>query len=154
MRQRATLSFAVQPFEGTFSVTPMVNASLLSQLASVFEVEHHFEPAGGYGGLIPSWFNYGDLHSYFLGGSQPESYFGKMGSIYILGCECGEVGCWPLVCRVHKSTDEVIWDSFQQPHRPERDYSKFGPFLFERQQYHDALSALNRKLVESRSDEI
>jgi hypothetical protein len=71
MLEPAKLSFVVQPFEGTLSVTPAVNGSLLSDLVLGFEQEHHFEPAGGYGGLVPTWFDYGPLHSYFLGDFAP-----------------------------------------------------------------------------------
>jgi hypothetical protein len=35
-----------------------------------------------------------------------------------------------------------MWDSFQQPHRKERDYSDFGPIVFDAQQYREAVSAL------------
>ncbi|MFG2054464.1 hypothetical protein ACGFI9_10555 [Micromonospora sp. NPDC048930] len=29
----------------------------------------------------------------------------------------------------------VMWSGFVQPHRPERDYGDFGPFVFGRSQY-------------------
>ena len=65
------------------------------------------------------------------------------------------MGCWPLVCEVHCEKGNIIWDSFQQPHRKERDYSNFGPFVFSELQYHEALQALDRQLLEkSRSDGI
>jgi hypothetical protein len=34
-------------------------------------------------------------------------------------------------------------DSFRQPHRPDWDYSGFGPFVFDRAQYDEALQLLN-----------
>ena len=96
MLEPTTLSFVIKPFEGTLSVTPAVNGSLLSDLVLGFEREHHFEPAGGYGGLVPTWFDYGPLHSYFLADFAQGNHFAQQGSIYLLGCQCGEVGCWPL----------------------------------------------------------
>ena len=148
MLEPRRLSFVVQPFEGTFSITPVVNGSLLSDMTLAFEQEQQFEPAGGYGGLIPTWFDYGPLQSYFLGDFKSGSYFEKMGSIYVLGCQCGEVGCWPLVCKVHRISGQIVWDSFQQPHRRERDYSQFGPFVFGEPQYRDAVADLERQLSE------
>lgn len=146
MLEPVTLSFVIQPFEGTLSVTPAVNGSLLSDLVLGFEQEHYFEPAGGYGGLVPTWFDYGPLHSYFFGDFAPGSYFAEQGSIYLLGCQCGEVGCWPLCGNVHRKNSQIVWTHFQQPHRPERDYSQFGPYVFAESQYLDALATLERNL--------
>lgn len=155
MAKPDTLSFAVEPFEGTVSVTPMINGVSLSKLILDFEREQQFEPAGGYGGLIPTSFNYGSLSQYFLGEFENESYFAKLGPIYVLGCQCGEVGCWPLVCKVRRADGTMVWDSFQQPHRKERDYMRFGPFEFRELQYRDALACLERELsAQSRSDGI
>src|SRR4051812_46116737 len=55
----------------------------------------------------------------------------------VLGCECGEWGCWPLMARIAMTAELVIWDSFEQPHRKTRDYTAFGPFRFDRNQYDD-----------------
>jgi hypothetical protein len=115
----------------------------LTEIVSAFEHENAFDPIGGYGGLIPGWFKYGPLDKYFLGEFSLESYFGKMGRIYLLGCgDCGEVGCWPLVARVSVTPTTVLWDSFEQPHRRQRDYSKLGPFVFSVEQYRKAVGEL------------
>ena len=66
------------------------------------------------------------------------SVWQEMGGIYVLGCDCGEAGCWPLLCRVRLAGDTVIWDQFRQPHRPTRDYTQFGPFVFDAEQYRTA----------------
>ena len=34
------------------------------------------------------------------------------------------------------------WEGFRQPHRPNRDYSAFGPFDFEHQQYEHEIERL------------
>ena len=68
------------------------------------------------------------------------------GRAWLLGCDCGEVGCWPLDARIEVTDDLVMWQDFQQPHRPERDYRSFGPFVFGRKEYDravaDAVAAL------------
>jgi hypothetical protein len=143
MGEKAQLSFKVQPFEGALSITPVVDGTPLSEIVEAFERERHFEPAGGYGGLIPEWFNYGALDKYFLGEHENDSYFHRVNRVYLLGCgECGDAGCWPLEARVRAEEKSVVWDSFEQPHRKGRDYSGFGPFVFDAEQYRGALAAL------------
>jgi len=142
MERTARVSFTIQPLEGTVVVMPLVDGTLLSEMIAAFEREQHFEPAGGYGGLIPEWFKYGPLDRYFLGDFESDSYFARMGRVYLLGCQCGEVGCWPLLARIRVGDESVTWDSFQQPHRKERDYSGFGSVVFDAQQYREAVAAL------------
>lgn len=36
----------------------------------------------------------------------------------------------------------VVWDEFRQPRRRERDYSGFGPYLFDRARYEAAVAEL------------
>jgi hypothetical protein len=107
-----------------------------------FEEAHSYEPIGGYGGLLPSGFLYGPLDQYFLGAKSLE-YFAELNGIYVLGCgDCGEVGCWPLICSVAVSADQVRWSNFRQPHRSVRDYEAFGPFVFDKHQYEQAIKKL------------
>lgn len=136
------MSFNVQPFEGTLSITPVVDGISLPEIVTAFEREQHFDPAGGYGGLIPEWFKYGALDRYLLGDFERDSYFARMNRVYLLGCQCGEVGCWPLLARIRAEGESVLWDSFEHPHRKERDYSGFGPFVFDSEQYRVAVAAL------------
>jgi len=142
MGQTARISFAIQPFESVLAVVPILSEIPLTELVRSFESAQGYKPAGDYGGLIPHWFNYGPLNRYFLGDFDSESYFGRRGNIYLLGCSCGEVGCWPLAASVKASVDTIEWDSFQQPHRPEWDYSQFGPFIFESNAYRQAVADL------------
>jgi hypothetical protein len=136
------VSFDVQPFEGALALTPVVDGISLSEMIAAFERDQRFQPAGGYGGLIPSWFQYGDLDRYFLGDFDKDSHFAQMGRVYLLGCQCGEVGCWPFLGRIRAGSESVTWDSFEQPHRKERDYSRFGPLVFDAEQYREAVEAL------------
>lgn len=113
MREEAILSFLVQPFRTDVrSVTPVLNGVPLIELVSRFEGEQRFQPAGGYGGLIPEFFNYGSLSSYFLADFGEDSYFRRLRGIYVLGCQCGEVGCWPLIARVGSDKKSIIWIFF------------------------------------------
>jgi hypothetical protein len=127
-------------------ITPRVDGVMLTTLAERFERSHGLtDPAGGYGGLIPEYFRYGPLDRYFLGKSDTPYFANTPGRIYVLGCECGEVGCWPLSCVIDASGSAITWQSFEQPHRPERAYSSFGPFVFDREQYEEALCSLPKQ---------
>ena len=61
------------------------------------------------------------------------------GKIAVLGCGCGDVGCWPLRVRIKLRDDVVIWDGFEQPHLPAWRYDELRPFVFDRQRYVAAL---------------
>jgi hypothetical protein len=124
------------------AITPQVNDILLVQLVADFEKAHDYTPAGAYGGIIPQWFDYGSLEGYFLAEHKLDSFWAALGGEYVLGCECGEVGCWPLMCRITVVGDDIVWDQFKQPHRQDWDYSQFGPFVFESTQYKSALTEL------------
>ena len=130
-----------------FTVLPVINGLSLTQMISDFERQHGYHPAGGYQGIIPQRFEYGPLEKYFFGEYAMDSYWAEIGGIYILACECGEAGRWPLQCVVKIEGDSVVWKDFQQPHRPGRSYSGFGPFSFDTLQYRDELVELARKLA-------
>lgn len=53
----------------------------------------------------------------------------------LLICTCGCSGCWPLATRIRIEDNRVIWDRFEQPHRKDWDYSGFGPFVFDLDEY-------------------
>jgi hypothetical protein len=135
------LSFDVKDEDGVTVITPRVDGVLLTALAEQFECSHGMiDPAGGYGGIIREFF--GPFDRYFFGKSETPDFPDAPTCIYVLGCECGEVGCWPLTCLVDAGDSEITWHSFEQPHRPARDYSSFGPFVFELEQYKEALRSL------------
>ncbi|HWI51287.1 MAG TPA: hypothetical protein VNT01_04020 [Symbiobacteriaceae bacterium] len=66
----------------------------------------------------------------------------KRGSpVWILGCPCGEPGCWPLQVSVGVTDSTVVWSRFEQPYRSSRepgneywDYGNLG-FTFDRGEY-------------------
>ena len=110
--------------------------------------EGHASIAGAYAGLPPD----DDTcppSRHFLG--EPSyAVYRYEAKTQVLGCECGEPGCWPLVCLIEAGPARVKWSQFEQPHRagnrsqnPWR-YDELGPFEFERCQYERALEALRR----------
>jgi hypothetical protein len=104
--------------------------------------------AGAYCGLPPG----SDIcppSRHFLG--EPSSALYRYGDkVQVLGCECGEPGCWPLLCRIKIDGSVVIWTDFEQPHRSGRSsqaawsYDAFGPFEFDKEQYDSAVEDLGQ----------
>jgi hypothetical protein len=102
--------------------------------------------AGAYAGLPPDE-NTCPPSRHFFGQPLAELYrYGP--KTQVLGCECGEVGCWPLLCLIEVSQSRVTWSQFEQPHRRNAgkqsawSYEKLGPFEFDRDEYEQALEAL------------
>jgi hypothetical protein len=140
----SALSFIVEPLDPpkqvALATVPVIDGRPLTDLVEEFEREHGFDPAGGYGGLVFEFFDFGPI----------EQHFRKSGDVYVLGCDCGEVGCWPLMCQIKADGDTITWAKFSQPHRPERDYSNFGPFIFDSVQHSDAISSLQASISRAR----
>jgi hypothetical protein len=116
---------------------PYVDNVSLVDLISGYERAAGYDVPGTYAGIVLDHFTFGDLTAY-LAGEPHCAYRAKRGVIALLGCDCGEVGCWPLEARVLVDGGLVTWRGFAQPFRPERDYGTFGPFVFRRSQYERA----------------
>lgn len=94
--------------------------------------------AGSYVGLPPNEVFLPSRR--FLG--EPETYDDKDSpddKLAVLGCGCGEVGCWPLLVCITLRKEAVLWSGFEQPHRRHWRYEELGPFLFDLSRYLDAL---------------
>ena len=126
------------PSEGR-SLVPYIDGASLIDLIEAYEASAEFDVVGGYGGIEPQSFNFGDLRLYYVG-RQTAQWPGP-GKAWLLGCGCGEVGCWPLEASIDAMSGGVTWSSFRQPHRPDRDYTGFGPFRFNAEQYAAAIDA-------------
>ncbi|EFV14276.1 hypothetical protein [Segniliparus rugosus] len=139
----SSIAFVLQEFESwalLAGVVPVVDGTSLVELAAQYEARAGFVPSGGYAPLTSSP---GTLLAYYLGETSDDMLFGE-GKTALLGCSCGEAGCWPFCCRIQVSRNSVTWSGFGQPFRPERDYEGFGPFVFDRGEYEAALAALTR----------
>lgn len=66
--------------------------------------------------------------------------YGK-GEVAVLGCTCGVTDCWPLLVRITREADTVVWSDFRQPRRS-WPHEGLGPFTFGRAQYEAALAAV------------
>src|SRR5918997_1212890 len=121
----STLAFEQEPFEeddSVFTVVPVIDGKRLTDLRHRFERDAGMEKRDtSYAGLISAFFRFGTADEHYLSTDK---------KIPILGCECGEWGCWPLMARIDADDQRVVWTDFEQPHRSRRDYSAFGPFHF------------------------
>jgi hypothetical protein len=114
-----------------------------------FEAAQGFDLPGGYGGIGPPYAAeaVAEWVRYLLGEAHPEYDEPSNGITWLLGCDCSDAGCWPLEARVTVDGDRVIWHQFRQPHRPQQDYSAFGPFIFDRDAYEVAVKDLAAALA-------
>lgn len=148
MTQNSTLAFAIQPLSAddqSLSIVPVLDGIHLTRMIEEFERINELEPAGGYAGLVPKNFKIGPLDAYFMGQTDKDGYPYESAGYFLLGCSCGEVGCWPLTAKFSRAQDQMVWDCFRQPHRPARDYSSFGPFTFDLDQYRQAVGELTQR---------
>jgi hypothetical protein len=146
--------FEVRPWgngpDPSRELLPYVDDVSLVDLVSGYEHAAGYDVAGKYAGLVLDHFNFGDLSSYLTG--HPDSaYWAKIGAVALLGCDCGEVGCWPLQVEVLTADDVVTWRGFTQPYRPRRDYGTFGPFVFRRTHYEHSVRKAVLQVDRSRS---
>jgi hypothetical protein len=129
---------------GPFAVINLlINGTKLQDLVRTVEqpyanAEGNPSLAGSYAGLAV-----GPASSaiHFLG-EPVEIWFGD-GDTVLLGCVCGEPGCWPLTARVTVSDTTVTWSDFRTGHR-DWDLSALGPFTFDRRAYETSLTAARR----------
>ncbi len=137
MRHR--IWFELDEFEETgHELVPAVDGRHLDDLVEEYERHKRFDVIGGYAGLVLDHFKVGDLRKYLAGKQEP--WPGRR--VPLLGCERGELGCWPLVAAVEQDDEVVRWSAFEQPHRGGRDYSGFGPFVFDRHDYDAAVEGV------------
>lgn len=106
------------------------------------EAEGHPELAGDYHAMnIVAQ----SLEEYFLGCERDAWWGDDENKTLLLGCSCGETGCWPLLCKITVEEEKVIWSGFEQWHRcTEWDYSNVG-FVFDKQQYINALEKIKAR---------
>jgi hypothetical protein len=137
-----TIDFDFRPlYRGAVQMVSVVDSRSLTDLVAEFESRAGYEPAGGYAGLVPEHYDLGDLSLYLMGEQVP--WPGH--EVALLGCECGEWGCWPLVAHVVAADGIVEWSGFRQPHRPGWRYQGFGPFRFPEQRYRLAVAAATQR---------
>ncbi|SDC63749.1 hypothetical protein [Nocardioides lianchengensis] len=127
------LDFEVTVEDGATALVPVIDGRSLVDLIAAYEARRGYEPSGGYGGIVPAHFRFGDLGRYYEAREQRQ--WPRPGHAWVLGCDCGEVGCWPLTTRVTVAGSDVTWSHFSQDRRPSWDYEGFGPFTFDRQEY-------------------
>ena len=113
------------------AVLPLVDGISLVELVGAYETSQRHDVPGSYDAVARDIvFDLGEWDAADQG-ARPTT---------LLGCKCGEAGCWPLRALIRSDRGLVVWERFEHPHRPDRDYSGFGPFVFARPAYDRALS--------------
>jgi hypothetical protein len=102
--------------------------------------EGHARIAGCYLGLRP-WQLSCSLTDHFMGAEGSDLACGPSDKTVLLGCECGEPGCWPLMAHIVVHDREVLWCCFDQPRRQGKwGYNDFDELRFDRSEYEAALA--------------
>lgn len=141
-----TVQFEVDGSSGTTEITISINGTGLIDLVRTVEqpwADREGNPrlAGSHMGLGPWAIGGSSMH--FLG--NPHAVWFDDGDTVLLGCQCGDWGCWPLVADIHASDAQVAWSRFRLGHR-DWDLSALGPFTFDRARYELALQRLDEDL--------
>lgn len=123
--------------DGALSIMPLIDGIALIDRVATFEREYRCGGSGGRDGLVPEYFRFGPLDRHFMGRGEAPSPT----RVVVLGCDCGEWGCNPFFCRVEVDAQAVRWSGFERFSGDEA-YAAFGPFVFERGAYEQALKAL------------
>ncbi|MFI5959730.1 hypothetical protein [Cryptosporangium sp. NPDC051539] len=126
------------------TVVPHLNGVPLPDLIRTVELprarrEGQPDLAGSYAGLPQDEVRWPSRH--YLG-DPVLSWFGD-GDTVLLGCGCGDWGCWPFTATVTIAQDTVVWSNYRTGHRP-WDYRDLRDFTFERRQYEHAVLATAR----------
>lgn len=121
------------------TVTPYIDGVSLVERARRVEAgpakaDRQPDLAGSYAGLVVGEARWQDWYS----GVRPQVWFGD-GDSCLLGCLCGDTGCWPLTAKITVGGDTVVWESFRTGHRA-WDLAALGPFTFSRRAYDAALA--------------
>lgn len=125
----------------TQTVSIVINETPLVDLARVVEApfakaEGKPDLAGDYSPLLLEDFR--DRHGLL---SRPASTWFEDGDTVLMGCPCGEWGCWPLTVMIDVTDSSVTWSRFRNGHR-DWDLRTLGPFVFERSAYDEAIAVL------------
>lgn len=95
----------------------------------------HASLAGDYAGLTGDAVRWPGRH--YLG--EPHESLSGRDSV-LLGCTCGDTGCWPFSAVVHLGEDTVVWTDYAHGFL-DADYCELREFTFDRAQYEDAVRA-------------
>ena len=148
-----TIEFSIAPAQAP-AVTPTINITINGQnlIDLVRAVEHPFANAerspgiaGAYSGLPATPDTLPPSRHFFGQPSYGVYVYGA--KTQVLECECGEPGCWPLICEIQVTDQTVTWQDFEQPHRSAHKpnhwpYTNLGPFTFSRSDYEQSLMSL------------
>lgn len=111
------------------AIVPLIDGKPLTERIDIFEARAKMQPTGEmYGGLVED--------------ERGADSFQPGRARVVLACSCGAAECWPLLADITEDGDTIIWRGFRQPRRKGRDYTRFGPFRFDRAQYEKAVEEL------------
>jgi len=127
------------------TVVPYVNGEPLPDLLRRVELpsarrDGQADLAGSYAGLPDDGIRWPSRH--YLG--EPVLSWFDDGDTVMLGCTCGDWGCWPFTARVTVDHGTVTWSGYRHGHR-DWDYDSLRDLTFALGPYEAALRATARR---------
>ena len=132
MKEKDVIDFKVNSFDHSESfktVDIYINGVSFVESLKIYEKPFAGKLAGGYSGIDNYEFDHVKKGIPIM----------EDGKFDILTCDCGELGCWSFEAKITESDDSIIWSDFEQPRR-DWDYSNFGPFVFDKDDYKEKMS--------------
>ena len=136
--------------ENDLVVNVYVNNKNLKDILKEYENQFDKESAGKYEGIRLLYFD--DVIKHFTGNIK-ESILNFSGKSQLLGCPCGEPGCWPFFANIKIDKNKIIWNGFEQPHRKINspggywDYCNLKAFEFDKNDYESKLLKLSNNIL-------
>jgi hypothetical protein len=123
------------------TLVPVVDGTPLPDLVRVAELpwarrDGDVGLAGSYAGLLDDVVRWPSRH--YLG--EPVLRWFGDGDTVLLGCTCGDWGCWPFTARVTVGPGTVTWSGYRTGHRT-WDLGALRDRVFDRGQYEEAVRA-------------
>jgi hypothetical protein len=123
------------------TIVPHLNGVPLPDLIRKVEMpsarrEGNPDLAGKYAGLVDDAVRWPSRH--YLG-TPTLSWFDD-GDTVLLGCDCGDWGCWPFTAIITLTKNTVTWSGYRTGHR-DWDYRELRDITFDRGQYEQAVRA-------------
>jgi hypothetical protein len=142
------VSFSIVTIDLGKTIWPEIVAEVdgrpLAAIAQEYEIAHNLLPSSRYGGLCPRHYRFGKWDDYFHG--YKPSGMSHPDKVALLNCSCGVFTCWPLLATIETDFTTVEWKAFEHPFHRDRDYSGLGPFIFDWDEYEDAIEALQERV--------
>jgi hypothetical protein len=130
-----------------------INNENLIDILKDYEKQFGENNPGKYDGICIYYFDDIDIIKHFMGEADKKNILNYTGKTQILGCTCGEPGCWPFLIKINISGNVIIWNEYEQPFRSKKrcgekywNYSNLKALKFNRVEYENKLKNISAEI--------